>query len=88
MQTKFGGTVKGESAMVNTSDIGSLVEFTFNVSHFILSGYIRPPGLIAPQTHFLFSTAFLRLYLKLNRNHEVDAIFDGTVKFVFTSRAF
>ncbi|CAG04405.1 unnamed protein product, partial [Tetraodon nigroviridis] len=31
VQTKFGGTVKGESAMVNTSDIGSLVEFTFKV---------------------------------------------------------
>ncbi|XP_020567583.1 integrin alpha-3 isoform X1 [Oryzias latipes] len=29
--TKFGGTVMGESAMVNTSDVGSLVEFTFNV---------------------------------------------------------
>ena len=23
----------GESAMVNTSDVGSLVEFAFNVSH-------------------------------------------------------
>lgn len=33
MGTKFGGTVMGESAMVNTSDVGSLVEFTFNVSH-------------------------------------------------------
>ncbi|XP_022065067.1 integrin alpha-3b isoform X1 [Acanthochromis polyacanthus] len=31
VQTKFGGTVMGESAMVNTSDVGSLVEFTFNV---------------------------------------------------------
>ncbi|XP_030256135.1 integrin alpha-3b isoform X2 [Sparus aurata] len=30
--TKFGGTVMGESAMVNTSDVGSLVEFTFNVN--------------------------------------------------------
>uniref|UniRef100_A0A3P9MNT0 Integrin, alpha 3b n=1 Tax=Oryzias latipes TaxID=8090 RepID=A0A3P9MNT0_ORYLA len=30
--TKFGGTVMGESAMVNTSDVGSLVEFTFNLS--------------------------------------------------------
>lgn len=33
-QTTFGGTVKGEFAMQNTSDVGSLVEFTFNVSHF------------------------------------------------------
>ncbi|XP_030610282.1 integrin alpha-3b [Archocentrus centrarchus] len=32
VQTKFGGTVRGESAMVNTSDVGSLVEFTFNVN--------------------------------------------------------
>ncbi|XP_070845958.1 integrin alpha-3b isoform X1 [Chaetodon trifascialis] len=32
VQTKFGGTVMGESAMVNTSDVGSLVEFTFNVN--------------------------------------------------------
>lgn len=32
VQTQFGGTVKGESAMVNTSDVGSLVEFTFNVN--------------------------------------------------------
>uniref|UniRef100_A0A8C7Z472 Integrin, alpha 3b n=1 Tax=Oryzias sinensis TaxID=183150 RepID=A0A8C7Z472_9TELE len=31
VHTKFGGTVMGESAMVNTSDVGSLVEFTFNV---------------------------------------------------------
>lgn len=33
VQTQFGGTVMGESAMVNTSDVGSLAEFTFNVSH-------------------------------------------------------
>lgn len=33
VQTQFGGTVMGESAMVNTSDVGSLVEFTFKVSH-------------------------------------------------------
>lgn len=33
MQTEFGGTMMGESAMVNTSDVGSLVEFTFHVSH-------------------------------------------------------
>ncbi|XP_072230104.1 integrin alpha-3b [Leuresthes tenuis] len=32
VRTKFGGTVLGESAMVNTSDVGSLVEFTFNVN--------------------------------------------------------
>lgn len=32
VQTQFGGVVKGESAMVNTSDVGSLVEFTFNVN--------------------------------------------------------
>ncbi|KAM9424544.1 integrin alpha-3b [Pholidichthys leucotaenia] len=31
VRTRFGGTVMGESAMVNTSDVGSLVEFTFNV---------------------------------------------------------
>lgn len=31
VQTQFGGKVMGESAMVNTSDVGSLVEFTFNV---------------------------------------------------------
>ncbi|XP_040885313.1 integrin alpha-3b [Toxotes jaculatrix] len=31
VRTKFGGTVMGESAMVNTSDVGSLVEFTFDV---------------------------------------------------------
>ncbi len=45
VQTQFGGTVMGESAMVNTSDVGSLVEFTFNVSHLHHSDYIRPPGL-------------------------------------------
>lgn len=33
VQTRFGGAVMGESAMVNTSDVGSLVEFTFKVSH-------------------------------------------------------
>lgn len=43
VQTKFGGTVRGESAMVNTSDVGSLVEFTFNVSHLHHSDHIRPP---------------------------------------------
>lgn len=43
VQTKFGGTVRGESAMVNTSDVGSLVEFTFNVSHLHHSAHIRPP---------------------------------------------
>ncbi|XP_028286380.1 integrin alpha-3b [Parambassis ranga] len=32
LQTTFGGKVMGESAMVNTSDVGSLVEFTFNVN--------------------------------------------------------
>ncbi|XP_068161196.1 integrin alpha-3b [Antennarius striatus] len=31
VQTKFGGTVMGESAMVNTSDVGSLVELSFKV---------------------------------------------------------
>ncbi|RVE59433.1 hypothetical protein OJAV_G00188480 [Oryzias javanicus] len=31
VRTKFGGTVMGESAMVNTSDVGSLVEFTATV---------------------------------------------------------
>ncbi|KAM4716016.1 integrin alpha-3b [Anableps anableps] len=30
--TKFGGTVKGEYAIRNTSDVGSLVEFTLNVN--------------------------------------------------------
>lgn len=43
VQTKFGGTVRGESAMANTSDVGSLVEFTFNVSHLHHSDHIRPP---------------------------------------------
>ncbi|XP_029311996.1 integrin alpha-3b isoform X2 [Cottoperca gobio] len=32
VQTEFSGTVMGESAMVNTSDVGNLVEFTFNVN--------------------------------------------------------
>ncbi|XP_070707377.1 integrin alpha-3b [Pempheris klunzingeri] len=32
VQTQFGGEVMGESAMVNSSDVGSLVEFTFNVN--------------------------------------------------------
>ncbi|XP_029954152.1 integrin alpha-3b [Salarias fasciatus] len=32
VETQFGGTVMGESAMVNTSDVGSLVEFTFAVA--------------------------------------------------------
>uniref|UniRef100_A0A3Q2XZP6 Integrin, alpha 3b n=1 Tax=Hippocampus comes TaxID=109280 RepID=A0A3Q2XZP6_HIPCM len=32
IETKFGGTVMGESAMVNSSDVGSLLEFTFNVN--------------------------------------------------------
>lgn len=32
VQTQFGGMVMGESAMVNSSDVGSLVEFTFDVS--------------------------------------------------------
>ncbi|XP_054454741.1 integrin alpha-3b [Anoplopoma fimbria] len=32
VKTEFSGTVMGESAMVNTSDVGSLVEFTFNVN--------------------------------------------------------
>ena len=44
VNTEFSGTVMGESAMVNTSDVGSLVEFTFNVSHLHHSDYIRPPG--------------------------------------------
>ncbi|CAJ1080794.1 integrin alpha-3 [Xyrichtys novacula] len=32
VQTQFDGTVMGESAMVNTSDVGSLVEFNFKVN--------------------------------------------------------
>lgn len=32
VRTTFDGTVMGESAMVNTSDVGSLVEFTFSVT--------------------------------------------------------
>ncbi|XP_010793897.1 integrin alpha-3b [Notothenia coriiceps] len=32
VQTQFSGTVMGESAMANASDVGSLVEFTFNVN--------------------------------------------------------
>ncbi|XP_054877209.1 integrin alpha-3b [Poeciliopsis prolifica] len=31
VETRFGGTVKGEYAMRNTSDVGSLVEFTLKV---------------------------------------------------------
>lgn len=31
-RTNFGGNVKGEYAMVNTNDVGSLVEFTLNVN--------------------------------------------------------
>lgn len=31
VQTQFGGSVMGESAMVNSSDVGSLVELTFTV---------------------------------------------------------
>lgn len=33
VSTQFSGTVMGESAMVNGSDVGSLVEFSFRVSH-------------------------------------------------------
>lgn len=68
--TKFGGTVMGESAMVNTSDVGSLVEFTFNVSHLHCSNYSRPPGLYisstvcVPLTHIsLISTLSLKAKL-------------------------
>lgn len=50
VKTQFGGTVMGESAMVNTSDVGSLVEFTFNVSQLHHSDYIRPPGLYIAST--------------------------------------
>lgn len=50
VQTKFGGTVRGESAMVNTSDVGSLVEFTFKVSHLHHSDHIRPPRLYIVST--------------------------------------
>ncbi|XP_024913241.1 integrin alpha-3b isoform X2 [Cynoglossus semilaevis] len=32
VQTQFGGTVMGMMAMVNTSNVGSLVEFTFSVN--------------------------------------------------------
>ncbi|KAF1374059.1 hypothetical protein PFLUV_G00245330 [Perca fluviatilis] len=32
VETEFSGTVMGMSAMVNTSDVGSLVEFTFDVN--------------------------------------------------------
>ncbi|KAL3051252.1 hypothetical protein OYC64_001508 [Pagothenia borchgrevinki] len=32
VQTQFSGTVMGESAMANMSDVGNLVEFTFNVN--------------------------------------------------------
>uniref|UniRef100_A0A8C3B372 Integrin, alpha 3b n=1 Tax=Cyclopterus lumpus TaxID=8103 RepID=A0A8C3B372_CYCLU len=32
VKTEFSGTVTGESSLVNTSDVGSLVEFTFNVN--------------------------------------------------------
>lgn len=35
----------GMMAMVNTSNVGSLVEFTFSVSHVHHSGYIRHPRL-------------------------------------------
>lgn len=67
VQTKFGGTVMGESAMVNTSDVGSLVEFTFNVSHLHHSDYIRPPRLYIASTmcaHIsLISTLSLTLKL-------------------------
>uniref|UniRef100_A0AAV2LG01 Integrin alpha-2 domain-containing protein n=1 Tax=Knipowitschia caucasica TaxID=637954 RepID=A0AAV2LG01_KNICA len=32
VQTQFSGEVRGESAMVNSSNVGSLVDFTFNVN--------------------------------------------------------
>lgn len=67
--------VKGESAMVNTSDIGSLVEFTFKVSHFFHSDYIRPPGFqdsspTSPHLHPVFGV-FLRLHMKLLSELEI-----------------
>lgn len=55
VQTKFGGMVKGESAMVNTSDIGSLVEFTFKVD--IIGQPLGQLGTLAVEFDWPFEVA-------------------------------
>ncbi|XP_003961522.3 integrin alpha-3b [Takifugu rubripes] len=55
VQTKFGGTVKGESAMVNTSDIGSLVEFTFDVN--LIGQPLGELGTLAVEFNWPFEVA-------------------------------
>lgn len=89
VQTKFSGTIKGESAMVNTSDIGSLVEFTFKVSHFFHSDYIRPPGFedslpTFPHLHPVFGM-FIRLHMKEPWG---GCFFDVTVKSLYLDHVF
>ncbi|XP_069373483.1 integrin alpha-3b isoform X2 [Paralichthys olivaceus] len=55
VQTKFGGTVMGEMAMVNTSDVGSLVEFTFNVD--MRGQPLRDLGMLAVEFDWPFEVS-------------------------------
>ncbi|XP_034049610.1 integrin alpha-3b isoform X2 [Thalassophryne amazonica] len=55
IQTYFSGMVMGESAMVNTTDVGSLVELTFNVV--ILGQPLGDLGILMVDFHWPFEIA-------------------------------
>uniref|UniRef100_A0A668AIU6 Integrin, alpha 3b n=1 Tax=Myripristis murdjan TaxID=586833 RepID=A0A668AIU6_9TELE len=55
VQTYFSGKVMGESAMVNTSDVGSLVEYTFSVA--ILGQALGGMGALAVEFEWPFEVA-------------------------------
>ncbi|XP_049916529.1 integrin alpha-3b [Epinephelus moara] len=55
VSTEFSGTVMGESAMVNTSDVGSLVEFTFEVD--MLGQPLGDMGTLAVEFEWPFEVA-------------------------------
>ncbi|KAE8284387.1 Integrin alpha-3 CD49 antigen-like family member C Galactoprotein B3 [Larimichthys crocea] len=65
VRTQFGGEVMGESAMVNTSDVGSLVEFTFNVN--INGQPLGDMGTLAVEFEWPFEVANGKWLLYLTR---------------------
>ncbi|KAM4624015.1 integrin alpha-3b [Polymixia lowei] len=71
LQTSFSGEVKGESAMVNTSDVGSLLEHTFNVA--VQGEPLRDMGTLAVEFEWPFEVSNGKWLLYLT-----EIVFKGT----------
>lgn len=73
VQTYFSGTVMGESAMVNTTDVGSLVEYTFSVA--ILGQPLGNMGTLAMEFEWPFEVTNGKWLLYLT-----EIVYKGTAE--------